>query len=477
MRGRSRLRRLWPGTLRLRLTLLTALIAAIPLTTGAALGAVGARSAILTDVRQRHIPPQKYSADGHGHLLLEGKAVPKCIPRVVAGFRRDGHKLDFCFVRETRVPIQTESGDARPVATIPKRDEGFQEVFSDGRLSLAPWTDTGEAPGPIELVTHVIAPYRDKNLIAVAVYPLREEQARLNAVVWSLAGGALGLTLLIAAGTWIAVGRVLRPVEAIRSEFAELSAHHLDRRVTVPRAGTEIARLAATMNTTLQRLETTVDQQRQFVADASHELRTPLACLRTELELAANDPRTADWPRVVTGALGDAMRLQNLTESLLLLARLDARTTGTRHEELDLADVVRQETARRRPSPHLTITTETPGLPVAVHGHHALLGRVLGNLLDNAERHAASTVTVRLTHDRAGREAVLDVIDDGPGIPPEHRQRIFERFTRLDDARARDTGGAGLGLAIAHRVTTTHHGTLTLNPTGAGAHFTLRLPT
>ncbi|WP_234354542.1 sensor histidine kinase [Streptomyces sp. NRRL WC-3618] len=299
----------------------------------------------------------------------------------------------------------------------------------------------------------------------------------MNALMWKMAWSALGLTLLTGASTWFAVGRVLRPVEGIRAEFAKLSAHHLDRRVPVPRAGNEIARLAETMNATLDRLETAVDRQRQFVADASHELRTPLACLRTELELALHRTGAADWPQVVHDAHEDTKRLQDLTEDLLLLARLDANHTDRQPDRsVDLTDLVRDETARRRPPRGLAVDVHTEPGPVTVRGHPMLLARVLGNLLDNAERHANSTITVRLTHDRDGGEAVLDVQDDGPGIPLKDHQRVFERFTRLDDARTRDAGGSGLGLAIAHRITTTHHGTLTIRPSAHGAHFTLRFP-
>jgi signal transduction histidine kinase len=144
---------------------------------------------------------------------------------------------------------------------------------------------------------------------------------------------------------------------------------------------------------------------------------------------------------------------------------------------VDLTDLVREETARRRPPHGLRVDVHTGPGPVTVQGHPVLLARVIGNLLDNAERHANHTITVRLTHDTHHHEAVVDVLDDGPGIPPEDHRRIFERFTRLDNARARDTGGAGLGLAIAHHITTTHQGTLAVVPSRYGAHFTLRLPT
>jgi signal transduction histidine kinase len=232
------------------------------------------------------------------------------------------------------------------------------------------------------------------------------------------------------------------------------------------------------MNSTLDRLQRAVDQQRQFTDDASHELRTPLACLRTELELAVHHPHTADWPRVVRAAHDDTLRLQTLTTDLLLLARLDAgHTDQPPGPPIDLTALVRDETSRRTPPPHLTLTVHVPPEPITVNGQQALLARVLGNLLDNAERHAAGTITVRLAYDTEHRQAVLEVLDDGLGIPPEDHQRIFERFSRLDDARTRDDGGAGLGLAIAARIATTHHGTLTIAPSSQGARFLLRLPT
>jgi signal transduction histidine kinase len=245
----------------------------------------------------------------------------------------------------------------------------------------------------------------------------------------------------------------------------------------VPRSGNEIARLAITMNTTLGRLEQSVEQQRQFVADASHELRTPLAALRAELELALNRPENAHWQQVVTDALGDTLCLQRLTTDLLLLARLDATRTDPPHTRLvDLAELVHDAPACQRIRSHLTLIRDIPPQPMTVRGSSSLLARVLENLFANAERHAATAITIRLTLDPE-QQAVLSVIDDGPGIPAEHQAQIFERLTRLDGARAHDTGGAGLGLAIAHRIMAVHHGTLTLDPTATGAHFVARLPT
>jgi signal transduction histidine kinase len=457
-------RRLRPTTLRMRLTLLAALIAVVPLAAAGAGVALAARGSILQQARQRSAeakPWIRVFVEGK-RVVHDDKPVPKCGSTSPGPF--DGQQVSFC-VYGSDLSRTRPSSSGYPVV--------YDSLKTQGDLSLKPWTDPTHGSTPIRVPNayHALDGY------VVLIYSTRTAQARLNIIGWSVIGGTLALTLLIAGCTWMAVGRVLRPVEAIRAEFAELSAHHLGRRVSVPRSGNEIAHLAATMNTTLDKLQSAVNRQRQFTADASHELRTPLACLRTELELALNRPDTADWPRVVHDAHQDTMRLQDLTENLLLLARLDEEHTDPKpHGTVDLTDVVREATARRSPPRNLIIDVSTEPTPVIVRGHPALLARVLGNLLDNAERHATGIITVRLTHDTAHHEAVLDVLDDGPGIPPEDHERIFERFTRLDDARARDTGGAGLGLAIAHRITTAHHGTLNVTPRTTGAHLTLRLP-
>jgi signal transduction histidine kinase len=299
---------------------------------------------------------------------------------------------------------------------------------------------------------------------------LTQSQRTLNHQVLALAGGALALIGLFTVVAWVATGRVLRPVEEIRLRMADITEHDLTGRVAVPRARNEIARLASTVNATLDRLQAAVEENRRFVADASHELRSPIAALRAELEIATAHPDQADWPTVVDAALADTERLQHLATDLLLLARLDH--TSIDDNTVDLATLVREHTAHRR-TRH-TLTAELPDHPVLVRGSRTLLDRLLGNLLDNADRHATTAVTVHLAED--ADQAVLEVIDDGPGIPPADRDRVFTRFTRLDDARTRDTGGTGLGLPIARRIATTHHGTLHAAAHTGGARFVAVLP-
>ncbi|WP_405950548.1 HAMP domain-containing histidine kinase [Streptomyces prunicolor] len=448
--ARQLLRRMRPGTIRMRLALLAAVITLVPLTAAAIPIARTERTAQMQNA-DRKAAEMSWAIDT---MIsgLHGRNPPDCTRSFQPAHESPDKDVSLC----------------RP--TQKTRE-------SSGNLSLIPWTDPVRGPIPIRQIIYRKYVHAGVDDIAVT-QSLEAEQTRLNTIVWFLIGAMVGMTLVVSGTTWFAAGRVLRPVEAIRADFADLSAHHLDRRVPVPRTGNEIARLAITMNSTLDRLQGAVEQQRQFTADASHELRTPLACLRTELELALHHPHTADWPRVVRAAHDDTLRLQTLTTDLLLLARLDAGPTDQPPgPTIDLTDLVRDETSRRTPPPHLTLTVHVGPEPITVNGQQALLARVLGNLLDNAERHAAGTITVRLAYDTEHRQAVLEVLDDGLGIPSEDHQRIFERFSRLDDARTRDGGGAGLGLAIAARIATTHHGTLTIVPSSQGAHFLLRLPT
>ncbi|MFI1452296.1 sensor histidine kinase [Streptomyces roseus] len=286
---------------------------------------------------------------------------------------------------------------------------------------------------------------------------------------------ALSTLLLLTVGvlTWSTTGRALRPVEAIRAEVAAISDRGLDRRVPAPRSDDEIARLAETMNAMLERLEAAGIRQRRFIADASHELRSPLAVLRTQLEVAHTHPDPKVRDTLLEGALQDTERLQALSADLLLLARLDATGQSRPGEPVDLTDLVRTTVAARSTDPHEVDLHTSSG--VIVSGNALWLGRLLTNLLDNAQRHARRSVTVRLTADPVTGDAVLDVSNDGLPIAAADREKIFERFTRLDDARSRDDGGTGLGLSIALDIAALHGGTITALDTSDGVTFRTHL--
>jgi len=281
------------------------------------------------------------------------------------------------------------------------------------------------------------------------------------------------LLLLVGATTWVVIGRALRPVESIRAEVESIGAQDLHRRVPEPATDDEIGRLARTMNAMLTRLDDATQRQHRFVADASHELRSPLTGIRTQLEVDLLHPERADWEATERSVLDDAVRLQRLVDDLLVLARTDSAPIDVTHREtVDLDEIVLAES--RRLAGHSTHVVDTSAVSGAqLSGNADLLTRAVRNLLDNANRYADRAVTVALAED--DHSVVLTIADDGPGIPAAEQARIFERFTRLDDARTRDTGGTGLGLAITHDVVTAHGGTITLE-NAPGARFTLTFP-
>ncbi|MGW4387433.1 ATP-binding protein [Streptomyces sp. NPDC004685] len=309
---------------------------------------------------------------------------------------------------------------------------------------------------------------RQGDLTVYAGASLSAEQSAVGTALTVMLTGFPVLLGVVGAVTWLVTRRALRPVEGIRSEMSAITASQdLARRVPEPATHDEVARLARTTNETLAALETSVERQRRFVADASHELRSPIASLRTQLEVGAAHPELLD----VAGAVADTVRLQELAAGLLLLARLDA---GERPGEarVDLATLAGEELSQR-PAGRVAVGTHLQ--PVEVAGSRSQLARVVGNLLDNAQRHARSRVDIAVRAE--GPWAVVEVGDDGGGVPQAERERIFERFVRLDDARARDDGGAGLGLAIARDVAVRHGGALTVRSSPAGgALFELRLP-
>ncbi|WP_432178850.1 ATP-binding protein [Streptomyces sp. NBC_00063] len=309
---------------------------------------------------------------------------------------------------------------------------------------------------------------RQGDLTVYAGASLSAEQSAVGTALTVMLTGFPVLLGVVGAVTWLVTRRALRPVEGIRSEMSAITASQdLARRVPEPATHDEVARLARTTNETLAALETSVERQRRFVADASHELRSPIASLRTQLEVGAAHPELLD----VDGAVADTVRLQELASGLLLLARLDA---GERPGEarVDLATLAGEELSQR-PAGRVAVGTHLQ--PVEVAGSRSQLARVVGNLLDNAQRHARSRVDIAVRAE--GPWAVVEVGDDGGGVPQAERERIFERFVRLDDARARDDGGAGLGLAIARGVAVRHGGALTVRSSPAGgALFELRLP-
>jgi signal transduction histidine kinase len=308
-------------------------------------------------------------------------------------------------------------------------------------------------------------------LVARALEPTDETIARILRV---LLVGLPVLLALVALTTWTVVGRALRPVAAITSEVRSVTDAELDRRVPEPSDDDEIGHLARTMNAMLARLQGARDRQRQFVSDASHELRSPIATIRHQLEVALAHPEGTDLAVLAGDLLDEDLRMQRVVDDLLLLARSDERHGADRRQAVDLDDLALAEAHRLRTEGRVRVDA------AAVHaarvvGDPTALSQVVRNLVDNAARHASGHVGIAVSV--AGEQAVLLVDDDGPGIPAGDRDRVFERFTRLDDARSRRDGGAGLGLAIVAQVVEAHGGSVSCSEApGGGARFEVRLP-
>lgn len=313
----------------------------------------------------------------------------------------------------------------------------------------------------------------DGSLTVLVARALEPTDETIASVARALAVGLPVLLLLVSLTTWVVVGRALRPVAAISAEVRSITDIELDRRVPEPAAEDEIGQLARTMNAMLGRLQRARDRQRQFVSDASHELRSPIASIRHQLEVALAHPEGADLSLLADGVLQEDLRMQQVVEDLLLLARGD-EGAGTGRQPVDLDDIALAEARRLRAGGGPSVDT-TEVHAARVQGDPAHLARAVRNLVDNAARHASTRVAISVGVEDS--TAVLRVDDDGPGIEPADRARVFERFTRLDDARARGSGGSGLGLAIVAQVTAHHAGEVRcLAAPGGGARFEVRLP-
>jgi signal transduction histidine kinase len=392
--------------------------------------------------------------------------------------------------RLAKVRSAIEQGRTLSELDLQAAGGAYLQVVVDGRVVASSPAGTGLPPlysyapdggviridqAPMALTEEVVdAPGGQVQLLAASpLDPVRRSVDAVQeglAVSFPLLVGAVGLL------AWVLAGRALRPVEAIRAEVEAITASTLGRRVPVPRSGDEVARLANTMNAMLDRLEDASTRQQRFVADASHELRSPVTAIRTELEVAQRTAGPADWPAVANRLLTEEARLEAVIADLLLLASLDEGGDAPDTVVVDLAELAQEEARRRAPDrDEVTIEVDAAS-PVLVRGSRMQLGRALANLLDNAGRHARGTVRVSV-HDRDGRARLL-VDDDGPGIPEADRERVFERFTRLDEHRARNgAAGAGLGLSLVRGIAERHSGTARVEtaPLG-GVRVVLDLP-
>lgn len=399
--------------------------------------------------------------------------------------------------------LLTERGFVPVALPLSTEEMAAQVISSDGSVIRSSrdiagqpaMADLSPAAGKFAVTTGVVLRVRrfthvrldlDNRFVVAAVGVVGPGSSRAVLVAYSLGAAdhairlvemSLGiafpvLVLLVGAMVWALTGWALRPVEAIRAEVAELSATDLRRRVPEPAANDEIGRLARTMNAMLERLEASNDRQRELVADVSHELRNPLAALQAQLEVAAAHPGMASQS-MLEGSVVEVNRLSQLVEDLLTLARLDEGMLRLRPADVDLDELVLSQADRLRAQGKVDVSVK--GVSAArVRGDEVQLARVVANLSDNAQRYARQRVAFATVEGADFFD--LAVTDDGPGVPWFERERIFERFVRLDTARAHEGTGAGLGLAIVREIVTAHGGEVWVEDARPGARVVVRLP-
>lgn len=437
--------RRWGGlSLRLRLTLVTAGLLGVGLALGAVVlsGVVSAsRVAALDDVAMAR-------AETVARLALDDR-LPDPLPVTEAG--EIAQVLDG-----SGLVVASSASASRTLPVIGAGD--LERLLGQGRGTLRTAYDERARLAVLP------ATWRGEPVSVVVALPLRDVEGVLNALRVSLVGVVPTLTLLLAGVIWLALGRALRPVEELRSAAARVAREGGPGALPVPSADDELGALARTLNEMLDRLERASARQRAFVEDAAHELRSPISSLRASVEVARSHPEAISSSELAADLGPEVLRMQALVDDLLLLARVGA--APARRSEEDLAGIAADAVGVARPD----VAVEIRGSGAA-RVDAAAVGRVVRNLVDNAVRHALSAVRVTVT------EGSVVVEDDGAGVAAGDRERVFERFVRLDEAREREAGGSGLGLAIAREIARDHGGDVVLGDSELGGlSATLTLP-
>jgi heavy metal sensor kinase len=385
-------------------------------------------------------------------------------------------------VAERRVAAGVASAIRSTVDEVRFRDLRIAILDSTGTV-VAQTTTAGGPRGPYRVVWHPLT-LAGQRFSVTGTYSLADIDGVLERIRRMFAVVVPLLIVCAATGGYFLAARSLSPIASMASRAAEISATNLRDRLPVS-GGEELAGLARVVNDLLGRLEASFAQQRRFMADTSHELRTPTAILRTEADvtLAQEHRSEAEYRAAVTIMRDAARRLTRIVDDLFLLARADSGSLVARREPVYLEELVDDATrAVRQLADARSIRVELREVVEApFEGDADLLGRLLLNLLDNAIKHSPDGGAVEVGMSRRNGHYEIGVVDQGQGIPVEAREKIFERFVRLDAARARSeqssTSGAGLGLAIARRIAEVHGGRLDLMESRPGrTEFRVTLP-
>jgi heavy metal sensor kinase len=394
---------------------------------------------------------------------VEARYAPDLNDRFVRISQRDGVLLYLSSAPKS----QAFDPATLPPPKWPEDTESSREVSLLGGRTLMLTAHNLQMPDGMSYLVETGAPMDDVRA------ELRKWLAFLGAMLPIVAAIALG-------GGYMLVKRALAPVDQIAASAERITSHNLSGRLPVARTGDELERLSIALNHMIERLDAAFQYSRRFVADASHELRTPLTVLRGELEdFVQKSQLSADWRDCLGSALEEVDRLTNIVEGLFAISRLDAGEAAAEWVKFDLAQLV-SSTADQ-----MSLLAEdkriklscTGSVGVWVQGDRARLKQVVVNLLDNAIKYTPEGGTVALTVSGQNGKAILEVVDSGIGIPPQALPKVFERFFRVDNARSREQGGAGLGLSIVKSICTAHQGSVEAQSTpGQGSRFRVELP-
>jgi signal transduction histidine kinase len=419
--------------------------------------------AVLTATLARSVESTARSSAQQVALLVDSGRTPDPVPvsgaQVVQVLDRQGRVVAGSVSADRLTALVTPEELRRAVAgeqvLVPGSRSGLSGQLRVAAVPAGPATPTG------------------RELTVVAAVPTGDIEQSTRTLRTLLLWIFPLLLALLAVIAWRVIGAALAPVEALRRGAERIDESSSDaERLPVPPTRDEVSALATTLNAMLDRMTAARHKQRAFVADAAHELRSPLASLRTQLEVAQ---RLGEGGRLPSELLADVDRLSGLVGDLLILARTDDAASARQSAEVDVGGLLREVTSRygaaRVP---VALTGSLTGRPLHVRARPDELARALTNLVDNAARHARSRVVLDATC--VGGQVQVSVTDDGHGIPVEDRERVFDRFTRLDEARDRDSGGSGLGLPITRALLRRAGGTVRLEDAAPGVRAVVELP-
>ena len=446
----------WRSSVRSRATVGASLVLALALVVGALAAAVVLRRALTSDAESQLIE----RVDSVQSLMSAG-----LLPQVLAPTSREIGQVQVVDQEGSVVAVTPGLAGSTRLDVVDPPPVGNQTMATvDGQA-------IGGVPGQqYRLVARTVS----TRIGPLTIYAVTSLDASHRAERYLRNSLLIGIPLLVALAAWLiylVVTRALAPVDAMRAEVDRIEAADLSGRVQASSSDDEIAKLGLTLNRMLDRLEEASSRQQLFAAAASHELRSPLSTIRTELEVGLAYPDRTEWPKVAEDSLIEVARLEELTRDLRILTRSRSMHVSV-SGPIELSELVAAEVVLRRPLRGIRYVVDAA--PSGINADPDAVVRVVRNLFDNAERHADGEIRVVVSSGPDG--VVLSVANDGPAIPTDDLERIFEPFMRLDEARSLDIGGSGLGLAIVRSIMTALGGSIVALEVDHGVEFRATFP-